>query len=161
MNSRASALIDLLALQPHPEGGYFREVFRSARNVRLPDGEKERSAITTIYFLLTSGECSRLHRIESDEVWHYYEGAELELYRIDEGGSKCNRCLLGPVGELCKPFCAVPAGSWQAARTEGDYTLVGCTVAPGFEFGDFQVLGENPEEERAIRERFPELAALI
>ena len=161
MNSRASELISLLGLEPHLEGGYFREVFRSPHLVQLPDDRGERRALTTIYFLLVAGEYSCWHQVSWDEVWHYYEGATLELFWIERGLKKFNHCLVGEVGELSRPVAVVPGGCWQAARTKGEYTLVGCTVGPGFEYADFRLLRERPEEEREIRRRFPELAKFV
>ncbi len=161
MKSRASELIDLLDLKPHPEGGYFCEVFRSTLSVQVPVSRKERWAMTEIYFLLTADEYSCWHQVDWDEVFHYYEGAALELFWIERDNRKHNRCLVGETGEVSRPLGVVPAGCWQGARTTGEYTLVGCTVAPGFEFADFRLLRECPEEARTIRERFPDLAMLV
>ena len=162
-SARARELIDHLGLAPHPEGGYYREVFRSPDLVRREGGGREaRSALTTIYFLLPAGAHSRWHRVESDEVWHHYEGAPLELLWIDEARESLRVERLGPVGagEGTRPVFTVPARCWQAARTTGEYTLVGCTVGPGFEFADFAMLAGRPDEARALRERFPEVRAL-
>ena len=130
--SEADDLIRQLGLQPHPEGGYFRETFR--------DGNTGRAHSTAIYFLLKQGQASRWHRVDAAEVWHYYRGAPLEL--------KIGKTLvrLGPgiaAGEM--PQAVVPPGAWQAARSLGDYTLVGCTVAPGFEFSKFEMAPEGFE----------------
>jgi predicted cupin superfamily sugar epimerase len=155
MNARASQLIELLRMVPHPEGGHYCEIYRSVSRVRPVDERPERSAVTTIYFLLTEGETSRWHRVKSDEVWHFYEGDVLELSTADAHAHPSQpfkspqRHRLGPVGENIRPAVVVPAGVWQSARTTGAYTLVGCTVAPGFDFADFQILDEprtrNPE----------------
>ena len=161
MHPRASSLIRLLDLTPHPEGGYYREVFRSPRMVRVSDSAVERTAITTIYFLLVAGQHSRWHRIGSDEVWHYYEGDPLELIWLDAAKIVAQRHVLGLAADMCQPVQIVPAGSWQAARSLGEYTLVGCSVAPGFEFTDLSLLADNPEEQALVRDRFPDLAALI
>ena len=156
-NERVRELIGVLGLVPHPEGGHFREVYRSADPVRPGDGRGERAALTTIYFLLRAGEHSRLHRVESDEVWHHYEGAPLELLWCAEDFAGVERALLGPVGEGARPVAVVPARHWQVARTTGEYTLVGCTVGPGFDFADFRLLDPaDPEWERA-GERQPSL----
>jgi predicted cupin superfamily sugar epimerase len=128
--NEADTLIARLGLEPHPEGGHFRETFR--------DSNSGRAHSTAIYFLLKAGEASRWHRIDAAEVWHFYRGAPLEL-KI--GG---HVHILGP--DLSKdeqPQLVVPAGTWQAARSLGDYTLVGCTVAPGFEFSKFELAPEN------------------
>jgi predicted cupin superfamily sugar epimerase len=124
--SEADRLIELLHLQPHPEGGHFRETFR--------DGGEGRAASTAIFFLLKKDEVSRWHRIDAAEVWHFYRGAPLEL-KIGK-----DTYVLGPdIDEAQLPQLVVPPGVWQAARSLGDYTLVGCTVAPGFDFAHFEM----------------------
>jgi len=127
----------LLDLKPHPEGGYFRESFRDARQV---DG---RAASTAIYFLLARGERSHWHRVDVVEVWHWYAGAPLALEMSPPPGH-VERVILGcdlNGGE--RPQAVVPAHAWQAAQTLGDWTLVGCTVAPGFEFAGFELAPKN------------------
>ena len=125
MNNDASRLIELLGLKPHPEGGHYRETFRDS-------GERARS--TAIYFLLRKGEVSHGHRVDAAEVWHYYRGAPLEL-RIGK-----ETRVLGPSIESGEhPQIVVPPYEWQSARSLGVYTLVGCTVAPGFEFSKFEL----------------------
>jgi hypothetical protein len=157
---RARELVEALGLVPHPEGGYYREVYRSPRLVRADDAPDPRAALTTIYFLLPAGAHSRWHRVESDEVWHHYEGAALELLWVDEAMASLRIERLGPVGDGARPVFTVPARCWQAARTTGDYTLVGCTVGPGFEFADFALLDGRPSEAAALRARFAEVRAL-
>jgi hypothetical protein len=128
MPSEADRLIALLDLKPHPEGGYFRETFRDA------GGVEGRAHSTAIYFLLRAGEVSRWHRVDAAEVWHFYRGAPLEL-RIGK-----DVYLLGAnVDEAQAPQVVVPANAWQSAKSLGDYTLVGCTVAPGFDFAHFEL----------------------
>jgi uncharacterized protein len=130
----AADIVRLLELKPHPEGGHFREVFRDARQV-----EGSRVASTAIYFLLARGERSHWHRIDAVEIWHWYTGAPLAL-DISQGGGRSERVTLGAdlaAGE--RPQAVVPAHAWQAAQTLGDWTLVGCTVAPGFEFAAFEL----------------------
>lgn len=161
MHPRASALIRLLDLTPHPEGGYYREAFRSPRRVRASDSAVERAAITTIYFLLVVGQHSRWHRMTSDEVWHYYEGDALELIWLNPSRTAAQHRLLGPATDECQPVQVVPGGCWQAARSLGEYTLVGCSVGPGFEFSEFSLLADAPDELALVRDRFPNLAALI
>jgi predicted cupin superfamily sugar epimerase len=129
----ARDVIRLLDLKPHPEGGHFREMFRDAR---LVDGT--RAASTAIYFLLARSECSHWHRVDAVEIWHFYAGAPLELEIAEEG--RRERITLGAdiaAGE--RPQGIVPAHAWQAARSLGEWTLVGCTVAPGFEFAKFEL----------------------
>jgi hypothetical protein len=128
----AADIIRLLDLKPHPEGGHFRETFRDSRTV---DG---RAASTSIYFLLARGERSHWHRIDAVEVWHYYAGAALRLEIAD--GAKEEIVRLGAdihAGET--PQVSVPARAWQAAESFGDWTLAGCTVAPGFSFDGFEL----------------------
>jgi uncharacterized protein len=129
----ADEVIRLLQLQAHPEGGYFRETFRDAKKV------EGRSASTAIYFLLKQGEISRWHRIDAVEVWHWYSGAPIRL-QIRHGEGPVETVLLG--NDLLKNECPqviVPAHAWQTAETLGAWTLVGCTVAPGFEFSRFEI----------------------
>jgi predicted cupin superfamily sugar epimerase len=133
-------VIRLLELKPHPEGGHFRETFRDRRTV-----EGGRAASTSIYFLLVRGERTQWHGVDAVEVWHWYAGGALDL-RIDVGvGTRAIR--LGPdlaAGE--RPQAVVPAHAWQAAESRGDWTLCGCTVAPGFEFSGFELApaGRSP-----------------
>ncbi|HEY4104981.1 MAG TPA: cupin domain-containing protein [Polyangiaceae bacterium] len=135
----AGEVIAALSLAPHPEGGFFAETFRSAANLEAPFGAR-RAASTAIYFLLRAGDFSAFHRVRSDEVWHHYLGASLELHTIDRAG-KHQRIELGKEllhGE--RPQWVVPAGTLQAARVIGDgFSLCGCTVAPGFDFADFEM----------------------
>ena len=161
MDSRAADLIRGLGLTPHPEGGFYREIFRSASRVQPLDGRTDRLALTTIYFLLVAGEVSRWHRVASDEVWHHYEGGPLELLVADAGVHDVSRRLLGPVGDNRAPVHVVMAGEWQAARSTGPYTLVGCTVGPGFEFADFEMLDSLPDEAASLRRRHPGAAEFI
>jgi uncharacterized protein len=160
MDERAGELISSLGLVPHPEGGHFREVYRSASGVRPDDGRPVRSALTTIFFLLARGEVSRWHRVASDEAWHHYEGAPLELFTADREFGEVTRRVLGPVGTGAGPVHVVPAGAWQAARSLGAYTLVGCTVGPGFDFADFEMLRDLPEAE-GVRGRGAEVVSLL
>jgi predicted cupin superfamily sugar epimerase len=129
----AAEIIARLELKPHPEGGHYRETFRDTRVDA--DG---RSLSTAIYFLLVRGERSHWHRIDAVEMWHYYAGAPLSLRIADDGGPRIVR--LGPdlaAGEV--PQATVPAQAWQSAESCGDWTLVGCTVAPGFDFAKSQM----------------------
>ena len=139
MTTEADRLIRLLDLRPHPEGGYFRETFRDASGSATVDA-KARAHSTAIYFLLKAGEVSRWHRVDAAEVWHFYRGAALEL-KIGR-----DRYALGSnIDEAQVPQLVVPAGAWQSARSLGDYTLVGCTVAPGFEFSRFEMAPDGFE----------------
>ena len=161
MHPRAAELIATLDLQPHPEGGFYREIHRSAARVAPDDGRGPRAALTTIYFLLPEGAHSRWHLVSSDEVWHLYEGGPLELLELDHAASTMSRHLLAPIGGGGAPVHTVAAGRWQAARSLGAYSLVGCTVGPGFEFADFRMLSDDAARAGAVRAAWPELADLI
>ena len=138
----ANDVIRLLDLKPHPEGGHFREMFRDKRQV-----EDNRAASTAIYFLLARGERSHWHRVDAVEVWHWYAGAPLEL-EIAQGEGRIERVTLGnDLASGQRPQAIVPAHAWQAAQTLGDWTLCGCTVAPGFEFARFELAPKNWEPE--------------
>jgi predicted cupin superfamily sugar epimerase len=130
----AADIIARLELKPHPEGGHYRETFRDARR-----DQNERALSTAIYFLLARGERSHWHRVDAAEIWHYYAGSALTL-KIANDGCAAHIVRLGPdvaAGE--RPQAIVPAAAWQAAESTGDWTLVGCTVAPGFEFANFEL----------------------
>jgi uncharacterized protein len=135
-----------LGLIPHPEGGFYRETFRSPLRLSLPDG-RTRSASTAIYYLLPPGSFSAWHQVDSDEVWHHYAGGPLRLYLLGQG----ERRLDGD-----HPQAVVPAGVWQAAEPAGEAALCGCTVAPGFDFADFR-MGDRDGLVRA----YPSEAELI
>jgi uncharacterized protein len=155
--NRVGELIEQLRLEPHPEGGYYREIFRSADLVAPADGRGPRAALTTIYFLLPAGIVSRWHRVTSDEVWHLYEGGPLELLTVDPGFSSPARHQLEPHA----PVRTVAASHWQSARTLGDYALAGCTVAPGFDFADFTILADDPPSTVRLLALDPEFATLV
>jgi predicted cupin superfamily sugar epimerase len=122
----ADEIAKVLNLQPHPEGGWFRESFR--------DG-----ASTAIYYLLKAGEVSRWHRVDKAEIWHWYAGAVLEL-SLSPDGKRLDRLRLGPdLAANQRPQAAVSAGAWQSARSLGAWTLLGCTVAPAFDFKGFEL----------------------
>ena len=133
MQLSAADVIRLLDLRPHPEGGHFRETFRDPRR-----DASDRSLSTAIYFLLAAGERSHWHRIDAVEIWHWHAGAGLTLQIAGSNGVTTIR--LGAdltAGE--RPQVVVPAGAWQAAESRGAWTLVGCTVAPGFDFSGFEL----------------------
>ena len=161
MNERATHLIATLGLRPHPEGGYYREIFRSRDEVGPANGRGSRSALTTIYFLLVEGMHSQWHQVASDEAWHLYEGGPLELLELDASASVLSRHRLEPLGDGSgAPVHVVPSGHWQAARPLGPYALVGCTVGPGFDFADFRMLRDDRELLSIVRARFPDLPEL-
>ncbi len=132
----ADDLIARLGLEPHPEGGHFVETYRQGSR----ESTAGRGAMTAIYYLLRAGETSAWHRLsDADEIWHHYDGAALEL-RLSVDGRKLDEQLLGPeivAGQ--RPQILVPKGCWQAARSLGAWTLVGCTVAPAFDFASFEL----------------------
>jgi uncharacterized protein len=161
MDARAAQLIERLGLTPHPEGGHFGEIYRSSSRVQPADSRPARAALTTIYFLLVAGQVSRWHRVASDEVWHFYEGDPLELLSADKGVGTITRRVLGPVNDTVRPVHVVGAGEWQAARTTGAYTLVGCTVGPGFDFEDFRMLNQQPDEADTMKRRHPDFTLFV
>ena len=138
----AQDIIRMLALKPHPEGGHFRETFRDPS--QMADG---RSVSTAIYFLLARGERTHWHRIDVVEIWHWYAGAPLQLEIAAAPGRVERVTLGGDISAGLRPQAVVPPQAWQAAQTLGDWTLLGCTVAPGFDFAKHEVApqGWSPE----------------
>ena len=137
--SSAADIIARLELKPHPEGGHYRETFRDARV-----DANGRSLSTAIHFLLARGERAHWHRIDAVEIWHYYAGSALTLKIADDDGVWSFK--LGPdlaAGE--QPQAIVPPHAWQSAESTGDWTLVGCTVAPGFDFATFEIAPQGWE----------------
>ena len=167
VETSAGRLIAHFGLQPHPEGGYYRETYRSATDVEVRAGR--RAASTAIYYLLEDSDYSAWHRIASDEIWHFYAGQALNVHVLDEGGTLRTHRLGDPLRD---PGCAfqavVPAGRWFAAelasrplRAQHEaagsaFALVGCTVAPGFEFHEFELA-----DAQALIRTYPEHAELI
>lgn len=158
---RAEELIRTLGLEPHPEGGWYREVFRSVRRVQPFDGRPSRSGLTVIYFLLVDGAHSRWHRVASDEAWSWVEGDALELLHIDAALTSVTTQMLAAPGEGVEAAAVIRSGDWQAARTTGAYTLVTCSVGPGFDFVDFTMMSDDAETADAVRTRLPDAAAMI
>lgn len=144
MNPAAATVIQRFGLAPHPEGGWFREIFRSPHNVRVAAGE--RSALTVIHFLLAAGTKSAWHRVQGDEVWFFSDGSPIEqLIATPDFSTITRRRLIDAT-----PVSVVPSGWWQAAYTEGDWALVQCAVAPGFEYTLFE-LARDTECSAAVR----------
>ncbi|MEH6721223.1 MAG: cupin domain-containing protein [Aurantimonas endophytica] len=135
MSSAALRIVRTLGLKPHPEGGWYRETFRDEA---VDSTGRARS--TSIYYLLEAGETSEWHRVrDAAEVWHWYAGAPMVI-TVSEDGHDASAHRLGPnIGEHEAPQFVVPAGWWQTATSLGEYTLVGCTVAPGFDFAAFEM----------------------
>jgi predicted cupin superfamily sugar epimerase len=157
----AAQLIHSLGLLRHPEGGWYRETYRSTGTIpvaALPEGfNGSRPVCTAIYFLLEQGDISALHRIKSDEMWHFYSGAGLTVHVLTEAGDYSTIRLGSACGAGEQFQAVVPAGAWFGAEvTGGAYALVGCTVAPGFDFADF-VMAERED----MLHRYPHHAALI
>lgn len=154
-----------MQLQPHPEGGYFSESYRSTTTLRsgdklFPDG---RCYSTAIYYLLGSGDISRFHRIRSDEVWHHYEGSPITIHMIHDDGFYEVQYLGKDLIKSQKPQLVVHAGIWFGATVDktDSFALCGCTVSPGFDFADFEMADRNkmlhafPEHESIIRKLLP------
>jgi len=163
MNSWLSAeeLIKCLNLTRHPEGGWYRETYRSEETIKadaLPGRfSGDRSVCTAIYYLLMAGDISALHRIKSDEIWHFYAGMPLTIHVITTEGKHCSLQLGSNIADGESFQCIVPAGCWFGAETDDDgYSLVGCTVAPGFDFTDFEMGSRE-----TLMQQYPELASII
>jgi len=160
-SKRSKKLIKMLGLSPHPEGGHYNEVHRSKSKLISPKIKKSRNALTDIYFLLTSGQISRFHKVCHDEVWNFYEGAPLALFEIQPDTLKISKITLGDKkGKLKYKHC-ISGENWQAAYSTGEYSLVGCTVAPGFDFSDFKFLKDDKRTCSAIQKQSPKLSYLI
>ncbi len=138
-------LIDHYKMQKHPEGGYFRETFRSEMNVNVDQGE--RSMSTAIYFLITQNEISHFHRIKSDEGWHFYLGDPLKVIEITPNGELIETVLGKDFKKGQLQQYVVKAGHWFASTSLGGYSFFGCTVAPGFDFADFEMANKKQLKE--------------
>jgi len=132
-------LVEKFKLQPHPEGGFYREVYRSSQGLVSPVHGQPRAALTHIYFLLLAGQVSRFHRVLHDEVWNHYAGAPLRLYDWHAQDLK-EQCIGGEAEDFC---AVIPASHFQAAESCGEYSFVGCSVAPGFDFADFSFIDDD------------------
>ena len=144
-------LIDKYKLVPHPEGGYYAVVYESKQAVTSPVVNKDRKAITHIYFLLLKGQVSLFHKVAHDEIWNFYEGDPIKI--IKYSGTQVEEAI---IGSGCIDYAAiVEGGVYQAAQSTGAYSLVGCTVAPGFEFEDFSFLRDEFENKEKLLKNFP------
>jgi len=139
-NIEVQKIIEKYHLKSHPEGGYYCEVYRSEQKVSSEKTIEPRNAVTHIYFLLTKGQFSRFHRVLHDEIWNFYEGSPLKLIEFD--GQTVEEKIIG--SENGSYVEVVKGGVFQAAESTGGYTLVGCSVAPGFDFKDFSFLTDEP-----------------
>ena len=160
--SNAKTWIESLNLLPHPEGGYYREIYRSENTIgksALPSGYSgNRSVGTSIYYLLKSGQKSLLHRIKSDEIWHYYDGSPIVLFLIQDDGKYEEKLLGKDIAGGENPQIVIKGGTWFGAfpKNDNSFSLAGCTVHPGFDFEDF----EMADRERILNE-FPQLESII
>ncbi|WP_420573148.1 cupin domain-containing protein [Kordia sp.] len=149
MSQEIQKLVDSLQLLPHPEGGFYKEVYRSekmiAKNALPDDFSGDRSYCTSIYFLLTSENFSAFHRIKQDEIWHFYGGSSLSVHVIDAAGNYTEHKVGMNFNNGEQPQLVVPAGCWFASSVseENSYAFVGCTVAPGFDFEDFELANRS------------------
>lgn len=146
-NRSTNLWIKKLDLTAHPEGGWYRESYRSKEQISkeaLPERfQSSRNFSTAIYYLLEKGDFSAFHRIKSDEIWHFYDGDSLEIIEITPQGTLTRHCLGLTQNSNCYPQLVIPSGSWFAAHPLGEYTLVGCTVSPGFDFADFELASKT------------------
>jgi len=156
----AHQIIKELDLRPHPEGGYYKETYRSDAQVYSQQVHQDRNAITCIYFLLMQGQKSRFHRVKHDEIWHFYLGSPLRLIDIDRHNYHANESILGDYQHTLCAQQIIPANHWQAAESLGKYSLVGCSVAPGFDFSDFAFLDAHLDRKR-IEKQYPQLNGFI
>lgn len=154
----AAAIVQRLGLLPHPEGGWYRERFRSLRQVQPLDSRPARSALTTIDFLLARGQFSAWHRVRSDEVWHLLEGGPLRLWIWAPSDGRVHAVDLAGGAERCY---VVEADVWQAAEPLADYALCGATVGPGFDFADFTFGRDDAALRDALARLAPDLQRLL
>ncbi len=157
----ARSLIEKLALIKHPEGGYYKELYRSEESFPLKSLPSrysgDRTFSTAIYFMLTHEDVSKFHRIKSDELWHFYKGDPLDIYVINSNGQLNIERLGNNFENGERPQITIPKNCWFGAKTTGnDYSLLGCTVAPGFDFDDFELA-----ERESLLQEFPDLKEVI
>ncbi|MFZ1518000.1 MAG: cupin domain-containing protein [Ignavibacteriaceae bacterium] len=160
MNEKAKYYIQKLQLKKHPEGGYYREIYRAAESFFIEQPKKaiKRNVSTSIYFLLDGSQVSKFHRLRSDEQWHFYDGASVNIYIIDEKG-KLKEIVLGKKSEQGEVFqTVIKKNCWFAAEVNNkrSFSLIGCTVSPGFDFSDFELA-----DRATITNQYPKLSNLI
>lgn len=160
-SARAAELVATLQLAPHPEGGFYREIFRSAEPVQPADARSSRAALTSIDFLLPSGQFSAWHRVRSDELWHLLEGGPLRLWLAPPALDRFEAIDIGAVHGRRAPRHVVPARWWQAAEPLGDFAYAGATVGPGFVFEDFGFGRDDPALRQALQRLAPDLQRLL
>jgi predicted cupin superfamily sugar epimerase len=160
LNEKAKYYIQKLQLKKHPEGGYYREIYRAAEMffVDQPKKTLKRNVSTSIYFLLDGSQVSKFHRLRSDEQWHFYDGTSVKIFIIDEKG-KMQEVVLGKKTELGEVFqTVIKKNSWFAAEVmnKRSFSLIGCTVSPGFDFSDFELA-----DRKTLEEKYPDYKTTI
>lgn len=160
MNEKAKQYIQKLQLKKHPEGGYFKEIYRGGEMILIdpPDRRLKRNYSTSIYFLLEGKQVSKFHRLKSDEIWHFYDGSPIKIYIIDEKGKLSENILGKKMDDEAKYQTVIRKNNWFAAEliNKKSFSLVGCTVSPGFDFSDFE-FGDREQ----LSNQFPKLKELI
>ena len=159
--SRSHILQKEFSLEKHPEGGYYRQTYQSSIGLKSPVVMSERSAVTDIYYLLVKGQMSLFHKVLHDEIWHFYEGDPLRLILFDQHEGKSEETILGNYRGKVQYKRVVPGNIYQAAIPLGEYSLVGCTVAPGFDFADFMFLRDDEVSLKRLEKSFPEFAKYV
>lgn len=158
--SKAKYYIDKIGLIKHPEGGFYKEVYRSGEDINTDSLDdrfpSKRNISSSIYFLLERDDFSAFHKIKSDEIWHFYDGDMIEIYSISPEGELTLHKLGLDLANNESPQLCIPHGHFFAAKTSGDYTLVGCTVAPAFDFSDFEM-----PDKKTLSNLFPEHSEII
>lgn len=160
MNEKAKHYIQKLQLKKHPEGGYFKEIYRGGEMILIdpPDRRLKRNYSTSIYFLLEGKQVSKFHRLKSDEIWHFYDGSPIKIYIIDEKGKLTENILGKRMNDGAVFQTVIRKNNWFAAEliNKKSFSLVGCTVSPGFDFSDFE-FGDREQ----LSNQFPKLKELI
>ncbi|AZQ62220.1 cupin domain-containing protein [Flammeovirga pectinis] len=155
-----SEIIQQLQLEPHPEGGFYAETYRSHKTVLLPEDKLERNVSTAIYYMLGKGDFSTFHRLKFTEIWHYYDGSPVKLVEITPEGELIETIVGKDFSKGQVPQYIIKGGNWFAGAAliddEEGYTLIGCTVAPGFEFQDFEIADTN-----VLKKEYPKYSELI
>ncbi|RJQ58822.1 MAG: cupin domain-containing protein [Stygiobacter sp.] len=162
MIAKAKIIAEKLGLLPHPEGGYFKEIYRAEEKIGKPELPErfsgDRNFSTSIYFMLSGNDKSHFHRIKSDEIWHFYSGTALLLHQIDTDGNYSSIKIGNDILAGETPQAIIPHGNWFAAEVDdkNSYALVGCTVSPGFDFSDFELATQ-----KELCEKYPKYSELI
>jgi len=156
--NRALQLVQELGLEPHPEGGWYREIFRASETVIPADGRGERAAMSVIYYALAEAQISRWHSVRADEQWTLLDGDALELTVLDPATFRAAPFRLERGGHATT---VVPGGAWQTARPLGAFALVACTVGPGFDFADFRFMADDAQARERLRRESPALARFL